>query len=55
LCVSPLAHELNWILLLPYKFILCKYDIRNARFVGLEVCIGSMHWVLPGTPCKIVV
>jgi hypothetical protein len=35
---STPVHELNFILLLDYKFRLPKYDINNPRFVGLAVC-----------------
>jgi hypothetical protein len=35
---SILTCELFCILLLDYKGMLPKYNINNARFIGLEIC-----------------
>jgi hypothetical protein len=49
--LQVMNHELNCFLLLDYRFMLCKYDIKNTGFVGQVCVLGKASWILHRTPC----
>jgi hypothetical protein len=42
---SMMLHEINCILLMDYNFTLCKYDINNIKYVGLEMWKEKVYFM----------